>query len=178
MINQSQQKNVNQSSPILETNIHFSNLSATIQPIEISHSSMTNSTNTYNSESSSSSNQRGSSGLVRTDKNFEQQLLSLSSSQSDRLAEDRDYKVKCRSVQAQIKEMVFINSALQGRINEFREKIVTAKNERKFLLNKLVSYERGGGHENSNNKILHSVLSKKPSSKKSEQIKIKVEPET
>lgn len=156
--------------------IPFANISATIQPIEISHSSMTNSTNTYNSESSSSSNQRGSSGLLRNDKNFEQQLNSLSSSQSDQLADDRDYKVKCRSIQAQIKEMVFINSALQGRINEFREKIVTAKNERKFLLNKLLSYEKG--HDNSENKILHGVLSKKQSCKKSEQIKIKVEPET
>ena len=177
---------IHQNSSILETNIPLSSHPATsgsLQPIEISRSSMTNSTNTFNSESSQSSNHRvqilSSSGLLKTDETYQQQLHSLAT-QSNSLSEGHDYKAKCRSIQAQIKEMVFINSAVQGRISDFREKIVIAKNERKFLLNKLLSYERtsGTGNEITSTKILHNALSKKTPSKKSDQIKIKIEPGT
>jgi hypothetical protein len=74
----------------------------------------------------------------------------------------RRYKSKCEAIQKQIKEVIFINAALQSEAYQCREKVNQLKIERKFLLNKLLEYEKEPKSD-PNCKILQRVLSKKSS---------------
>lgn len=87
---------------------------------------------------------------------------------------------KCDSIEKQTKELLFLNAALQSQIEETKVNIGIAKAERKFLLNKLLFYEKELPNEVFNNptggeitssasnnggasKILQQALSRKQS---------------
>lgn len=73
---------------------------------------------------------------------------------------NRRYKLRCSKLQKQIKEMIFLNAALQSEVEDNKKKVSQLQEERKFLLNKLLAFQKevfsDGG-----TKILQQALSKK-----------------
>jgi len=72
------------------------------------------------------------------------------------------YKVKCVKLEKKLKEVVFLNAALESEVDETRDKLADAREERRFLLNRLLSYQKEAHRPDGNNKILQTALSKKP----------------
>lgn len=68
------------------------------------------------------------------------------------------YKQKCAKTEKKLKELVFLNAALEAEVNETHAKVAEVKEERKFLLNRLLSYQKEGSDSS---KILQTALSKK-----------------
>ncbi len=77
---------------------------------------------------------------------------------------NRRYKLRFNRLQKYIKQLVFVNNCLQSELNECLEKVSKASEERRFLLNKILSYQKDVSQDMSN-RILHSALSKKQNTK-------------
>ena len=105
---------------------------------KISTNSGVNSTNYQQTPSATGSKSSNSSGLKQ-------------------LVNER-YKQKCETIHNTIKEMVFLNAAIQMESRECKNQLSRMKVERKYLLNKLLEYEK---EQKSDNKvgILQRVLS-------------------
>lgn len=75
-----------------------------------------------------------------------------------------DYKKKCKQMERKIKEMIFLNAALENEVREIRQSVLTSRADRKILLNKLLSYERvENGHAEA--PVTNGTGSKKSSGK-------------
>ena len=75
-----------------------------------------------------------------------------------------DYKAKCKQVERKIKEMIFLNAALENELRECKQNVLTSRSDRKILLNKLLSYEKiENGHAEA--PVTNGTSSKKSSSK-------------
>ena len=70
------------------------------------------------------------------------------------------YKAKCHKMEEKIKEMVFLNTALESQAGQYRLRVRQARSDRQILLNKLLAYE-ASEDKATENKILHTMLSKK-----------------
>ena len=79
---------------------------------------------------------------------------------------NRNYKIKCMKIQKQIREIVFINGSLQSELTECYERLDRTIQERRFLLNKVLSFQKDACQDG-NNRILHQALSKKQNSRSS-----------
>jgi hypothetical protein len=77
---------------------------------------------------------------------------------------NRRYKLRFNRLQKYIKQLVFVNNCLQSELNQCIEKVSKASDERRFLLNKILSYQKDVSQDMSN-RILHSALSKKQNTK-------------
>lgn len=59
-----------------------------------------------------------------------------------------------------MKEMMFLNSALESQVRECKGRVSQARSDRQILLNKLLAHEANEDRE-TENKILHQMLDKK-----------------
>lgn len=66
------------------------------------------------------------------------------------------YKLKCSRIQKQIKELIFINSALQDECTHNKEKLSSSRSERKLLYTKLVAHQK---QNQANSKAQQQALS-------------------
>ena len=57
---------------------------------------------------------------------------------------DAGYKAKCKQVERRIKEMIFLNAALENELRECRLNVATFRADRKILLSKLLALDKAG----------------------------------
>lgn len=70
------------------------------------------------------------------------------------------YEAKCRKMEEKIKELLFINAALETEVSQTRLRVKRARSDRQILLHKLLEYE-AREDKASENKILNGMLAKK-----------------
>ena len=73
------------------------------------------------------------------------QLVSPSSASVPRIpmsAPDDCYRSKCKHLERKIKEMIFLNAALEGELRECRDSVAASRADRKLLLNRLLAFQR------------------------------------
>ncbi|KAI1287626.1 hypothetical protein HDE_09966 [Halotydeus destructor] len=71
------------------------------------------------------------------------------------------YKTKCSKIEKKIKEMVFVNAALEAEVRNSKNELDESNEERKFLLNRLLSYQKDSQGTEATSKILQQALCKK-----------------
>lgn len=81
------------------------------------------------------------------------------------------YKAKCHKMEEKIKEMVFLNTALESQAGQYSLRVRHARSDRQILLNKLLAHE-ASEDKATENKILHTMLSKKNTSGKDKNISL------
>jgi hypothetical protein len=76
------------------------------------------------------------------------------------------YKAKCRKIERRMKELVFLNTALDSELIDYKNKIAEASDERKFLLGQLLGHQKEAHGADATSKILQQALSKKAKNEK------------
>ena len=95
------------------------------------------------------------------------QLFGITAEQKTTSEELRNkkYKEKCCRLQKQIRHLIFINNAIHSELNQSLNKLSKTSDERRFLLNKILPFNKDTNQETISSRILQEALSKKHSSK-------------
>lgn len=73
------------------------------------------------------------------------------------------YKDKCKQLERKIKEMIFLNAALEDEVKECKQNVTRSRADRKILLNKLLSFEKIENGQPAEPPVVNGTSSKRAS---------------